>query len=161
MAFWNAKYLVYRTIHHALKSLRCPTLGIMGLFTDGGGFAFACNDAPYHSHQLGQQGCPGAKNDWQSTPKVRISVLDPTPGHQDTVNRVVDAWPPSDYAHEKMYLCDDMTMSKQLADRASTVNYQVEKGAAVFRNLIESECELVGYMKLRYGYLRSARMTWI
>lgn len=47
----------------------------------------------------------GINNDWTSTPKVRLSVLNP--GHQDEVNRVEDSYPLKNQGMEVLYLSDE------------------------------------------------------
>jgi predicted acyl esterase len=44
----------------------------------------------------------GADNDWEDTPQVRLSVLDP--GHEDTVERVEDAFPPQRVKSLELFL---------------------------------------------------------
>jgi predicted acyl esterase len=47
----------------------------------------------------------GIKNDWLSTPKVRLSVLNP--GHEDIVNRAEESFPLRNQGQKTLYLSDD------------------------------------------------------
>lgn len=44
----------------------------------------------------------GVENGWEDTPEVRLSILDP--GHKDDVNRVEDAFPPSNVVERDLWL---------------------------------------------------------
>lgn len=86
-------------------------------------------------------------NNWEETPRVRISVLDP--GHKDEVNRIVEAFPPAGYEHVKLHLVNDSLLSMLPAKKPSFVSYNVEGGSATFLLPIDHEAELIGYSKLR------------
>ncbi|CAH0043672.1 unnamed protein product [Clonostachys solani] len=90
----------------------------------------------------------GEKNDWQTTPRVRLSILDP--GHADTVNRPVEEWPVPGYPVEKFYLHADRTLSNKHTTTGSTVSYEAEteNSLITFTHVFEKKTEVVGYMNL-------------
>ena len=90
----------------------------------------------------------GIENGWLDTPRIRISVLDPS--GVDDVARPVDAWPPAGYEHKPLYLASESSLSPNLPAKTGSVKYQVENGgSAAFRIAIDKDTEIVGYMKLR------------
>ena len=97
----------------------------------------------FFDHYLG-----GVKNDWTSTPRVRISVLDP--GHEDIVNRVEDAFPMARTRYEKLYLTDKNTLAEKPIRRSSELSYRVDDTNAGERFVLtfDKDTELTGYMKL-------------
>lgn len=89
----------------------------------------------------------GIENDWEKTPQIRISVLDP--GRQDEINRLVDNFPPADYEHVKLYLCENSSLSFSQMQSAGFSSYNVESGNTSFEIKFSNEYELIGYTKLR------------
>ncbi|CAG9945036.1 unnamed protein product [Clonostachys rosea f. rosea IK726] len=91
----------------------------------------------------------GDKNDWQATPRVRLSVLDPE--HADTVNRPVEEWPVLGYPAEKFYLHADHTLSNEHRTTSNTLSYETgtENSRITFSHTFEKKTEVVGYMNLR------------
>lgn len=90
----------------------------------------------------------GIDNGWNETPKVRISLLDPG-RNEDIVNRVADAWPPTDYTQTKLYLHANKTLSPETSSTHTSIPYAAINGSVVFRTPELNESELVGPMKLR------------
>lgn len=86
-------------------------------------------------------------NDWEQTPRVRISVLDP--GRRDEVGRVVASFPPPGYEHIKLHLGEASSLSPTHPQTPGTVAYAVDGGSATFLLPIDHEAELIGYTKLR------------
>ncbi len=89
-------------------------------------------------------------NSWKSTPKIRLSVLDP--GGKDTLNRVENEWPLARTEHQKLFL-DASTgkLSTQPLPKESSTTYQADdgEGQVAFTITFDKETELTGYMKLR------------
>ncbi|CAH0024446.1 unnamed protein product [Clonostachys rhizophaga] len=73
----------------------------------------------------------GEDNDWQATPRVRLSILDP--GHADT-----------------FYLHADHTLSNQHMTTSSNLSYETEteNSRITFSHVFEKKTEVVGYMNL-------------
>lgn len=87
-------------------------------------------------------------NGWEDTPRVRISVLDP--GGDDSVDRVVEAWPPEPKKIRKLYLTSAASLGTKPAAKPGTAAYEVDGGGKVeFSFTMPKDAEIVGYMKLR------------
>ena len=90
-----------------------------------------------------------SKNDWENTPKVRLSILDP--GGMDTVNRPEEEWPLAGTQYEKYYL-DASTNSLSLSPVAneSNVQYQADDNQSEVAFIIEfkEDIEFTGYVSL-------------
>ncbi|MCR5758116.1 MAG: CocE/NonD family hydrolase [Selenomonas sp.] len=90
----------------------------------------------------------GIDNDWEKTPRVRLSVLDP--GHQDVVDRVEKEFPLARTQYKKMYLTENHNLSWQPAQREGTAEYPVNTNNAAqsFDFTFNQDTELTGYMNL-------------
>jgi predicted acyl esterase len=90
----------------------------------------------------------GIKNDWEQTPRVRISVLDP--GGVDQVNVPYRNWPLPETQYRKFYLdAADGTLSLHPTVMPSYVSYDANAGQATFTIRFEEDTEVIGYLKLR------------
>ena len=95
--------------------------------------------------------CKGVQNGWESTPRVRYSVLDLKGG--DRVNQIADAFPPADCRPTRFYL-DAGTSQLQTATPAEAATFaydseDAEQGRAVFTLRIDTGTDFIGYPKLR------------
>jgi predicted acyl esterase len=91
----------------------------------------------------------GMENGWETTPKVRLSVLDL--GGTDVVNRVETEFPPNQCRYSKLYLdAETETLSPNPASREAMKSYKGDDGKskAIFTTRFEKETELVGHMNL-------------
>lgn len=90
----------------------------------------------------------GIDNGWETTPRVRYSVLDLAGG--DIVNEPADEFPPTDAVSTKLYL-DSHTrrLTPDAPREAATVTYDVDKNpnAASFLLRFDEATRLVGYPK--------------
>lgn len=87
-------------------------------------------------------------NDWELTPNVRLSTLDP--GGLDTVNRPEKEWPLARTRYTKIYLdAASSSMSDQPVAASSSTSYDGETGHAEFIFRFDRETELTGYLKLK------------
>lgn len=90
-------------------------------------------------------------NGWDSTPRVRYSVLDP--GGVDIVDRVADSWPPAPLSATTLYL-DALkgTLSFEKPAEESSVSYDStdRDASAVFRFNIEEETQILGPVNVRF-----------
>jgi predicted acyl esterase len=92
----------------------------------------------------------GINNDWEKTPPVRLSVIDP--GGTDQVNRPEKEWPLARTQYQKLYLdADAGTLSPHPAEKESLVRYTSDdgKGQATFTIKFDEDTELSGYLSLR------------
>jgi predicted acyl esterase len=90
----------------------------------------------------------GVQNDWESTPRVRLSVIDP--GGLDQVNRPEKEWPLARTQYEKLYLdASGGTLTPQPVKSESQTRYASKTGQANFVIKFDRDTELTGYMKLR------------
>jgi predicted acyl esterase len=92
----------------------------------------------------------GIENDWESTPRVRLSILDP--GGVDIVNRPEKEWPLARTQYQKLYLdASTNSLSLEQPKRESSTRYRADdrKGQAAFTIMFDEQTEITGYMKLR------------
>lgn len=89
------------------------------------------------------------ENDWEVTPRVRLSVLDP--GRADIVNRAEEEFPPARTEYYKLFLRPDHTLNPSSTRKESRGGYDAEEAdaKATFTYRFEEDAELTGYMKLR------------
>lgn len=90
------------------------------------------------------------RNNWEQTPRVRLSVLDP--GGSDIVGRIEKAFPLSRTRHQKLFLdAETGTLSIAPVTKESQCRYKADdgKGKAAFTFHFEQDTELTGYLKLR------------
>lgn len=88
-------------------------------------------------------------NGWESTPRVRVSVLDPVRG--DDVNRPIASWPPQQ-EHTTRYLdaaSNSLTQEPPAAASVARYTSTDRKGRAVFDLEVTEDVELLGYPSLR------------
>jgi predicted acyl esterase len=92
----------------------------------------------------------GEENDWEVTPRIRLSILDP--GGTDQVNRPEKEWPLARTQYEKYYL-DASTNSFSLYPVAneSTVRYKANDNQSeeTFTIEFKEDTEFVGYVSLQ------------
>lgn len=88
------------------------------------------------------------KNDWEATPRVRLSILDP--GHADIINRVEQEFPLARTKYTKLYLQRDNQLSTKPQKNSSTLAYdsQSTNAAETFTLKFDKDTELTGYMNL-------------
>ena len=89
----------------------------------------------------------GLENGWESTPKIRLSVLNP--GGKDIVNRAEREFPLARTRYRKLHLQPDSTLAWEPAPSHFHVQYDVaEAGRAQFTIRFDRDIELTGYMNL-------------
>lgn len=92
----------------------------------------------------------GESNGWESTPKVRLSVLNP--GGKDVVDRVEEQWPLKRASYQRLWL-NGFTNALQ-AKKLSKVSKQtyasedIQANSLSYRIKMDKKTELTGYMKL-------------
>ncbi|HEY94503.1 MAG TPA: CocE/NonD family hydrolase [Dehalococcoidia bacterium] len=88
-------------------------------------------------------------NNWEKTPKIRLSILDP--GSNDQVNRPENEWPLARTKYEKYYL-DASTSSLSLSTVAkeSVARYIADdsQDEVIFTFEFKEDCEFAGYVRL-------------
>ncbi|KAH7175365.1 hydrolase CocE/NonD family protein [Dactylonectria macrodidyma] len=91
----------------------------------------------------------GERNGWESTPRVRISVLDP--GGEDTINRVVSDWPVPGLTTKKLYLHADGKLGHDEGRKEKSISYDVQRQSdgITLNYTISQVLEINGYMKVR------------
>jgi predicted acyl esterase len=89
----------------------------------------------------------GIENGWETTPKVRVMVLDPV--SIDQLNRPEASWPLPQTVYKQLFLDSSTgTLSAQPATSSSTARYSAKEGQTVFKITFMEDTELTGYMKL-------------
>ncbi|MFE0678561.1 CocE/NonD family hydrolase [Streptomyces sp. NPDC058867] len=92
----------------------------------------------------------GARNGWETTPPVRVTITDTGENGQERPNVPFAAWPVPDTEYRKLYL--DATTG-QLVSRApstaETVQYPATTGQAEFTIRMERDVRLVGELSAR------------
>lgn len=88
-------------------------------------------------------------NDWENTPRVRISVLNP--GGNDIVDRAEEDFPIPRTQYRKLYLnAKNGSLETELSEIPFSVTYNSDKkGKAIFTMKMTEDTEITGYMKLR------------
>ncbi|KAI8280209.1 hypothetical protein K4K56_012333 [Colletotrichum sp. SAR 10_98] len=88
-------------------------------------------------------------NEWEHTPRVRISVLDP--GSNDTVGRVVEDWPVPDLQPTTLFLGSNRTLSHHPNPSSTSVSYEVNANTTgmLFSYTVPDLVEIIGYVKVR------------
>ena len=92
----------------------------------------------------------GINNGWESTPKVRLSVLNP--GGKDIVNRIENEFPLARTKYEKLYLdTSNNTLNNKISNKISSTEYNSESqnNKKTFTIKFDKDTEITGYMKLR------------
>ncbi|KAJ4131233.1 Alpha/Beta hydrolase protein [Fusarium oxysporum Fo47] len=88
------------------------------------------------------------KNDWESTPQVRISILDWTFG--DEIDAIQSDWPVPQTIPKTLYLSGPSTLSTKPISIASFSSYNVTISSGVsFTFKATEKMDIIGYMKLR------------
>ncbi|KAJ4118603.1 hypothetical protein NW765_017490 [Fusarium oxysporum] len=88
------------------------------------------------------------KNDWESTPQVRISILDWTFG--DEIDAIQSDWPVPQTIPKTLYLSGPSTLSTKPISIASFSPYNVTTSSGVsFTFKATEKMDIIGYMKLR------------
>ena len=89
----------------------------------------------------------GIENGWETTPRVRLMVLDPV--SLDQLNRPETGWPLPRTVYRRLFLDSGTgTLSAQPVSRSSTVRYDAKEGQTDFKITFQEDTELTGYMKL-------------
>ncbi len=90
----------------------------------------------------------GEKNNWQDTPKVRLSVYDLEGG--DVVNRAENEFPLKRTKYKKLYLdATNNTLGKKVRQESFTeYDSESDNSSVTFLHTFDKETELTGYMKL-------------
>lgn len=90
----------------------------------------------------------GIDNEWMTTPRVRLVVLDP--GSEDQINRPENEWPLARTQYEKLYLdVSSGSLAPRPVSHESQTQYSCDSGQANFVIRFDRETELTGYFKLR------------
>lgn len=91
----------------------------------------------------------GIRNGWESTPKVRLDVMDAYDYDYQTLRPEAD-FPLPRTEYRKLYLdASKRSMGYEKPSRAAQVSYDAKKGRATFDIKFDEDTELTGYMKLR------------
>ena len=91
----------------------------------------------------------GIHNGWESTPRVRLDVMDAY-DFDYQVGRPEEDFPLARTEYRRLYLnASNRTLSEAPVSRESEVHYDANLGKATFDMTFEEETELTGYVKLR------------
>ncbi|ETS77212.1 hypothetical protein PFICI_11086 [Pestalotiopsis fici W106-1] len=87
-------------------------------------------------------------NGWSQTPRIRISILDPSQG--DTVDQAEDNWPVTNVVPRTMYLQANNTLADDTYETDDSVSYNASSTVGTtFTYDVDEALEIIGYMKLR------------
>ncbi|KAG7405483.1 Cocaine esterase [Fusarium oxysporum f. sp. rapae] len=90
----------------------------------------------------------GIKNGWESTPPVRISILDWTFGDEN--DAIQTDWPVPQTTPSMLYLSGPGALSTKPISNASVISYDVATSTGVnFTFEATEHMDIIGYMKLR------------
>lgn len=90
----------------------------------------------------------GEQNGWETTPRVRLSVLDS--GGRDVVDRPEQEFPLARTRYQPLYLdAASGKLSSAKVAQENSIRYSVADGQASFVIAFAEETELTGYMNLR------------
>lgn len=87
----------------------------------------------------------GVDNGWESTPKVRMTVLNP--GHEDIVNRPEESYPPKGQTIQTLYLNkenDDLTLTNSPKLSEDSISYDVTSEGITFKMTMPESSEYIG-----------------
>lgn len=85
-------------------------------------------------------------NDWEQTPRVRISVMDPGDEGESKINTPYEAWPVADTEYRKLYLDGEShALSAKSPKAARQVSYDAEHGQTSFSLEFKEDTQLVGH----------------
>jgi predicted acyl esterase len=87
----------------------------------------------------------GVGNGWETTPKVRMAILDP--GGKDRLNVPYTSWPLTQTQYERLYLGADEQLDVRPPVTAVASSYSASTGQSVFTYRFASETQLTGYLK--------------
>ncbi len=89
----------------------------------------------------------GIENDWEETPRIRLSVLDP--GGTDILYRPETAFPPARQEAVRLYLAADGCLTPECPE-AGSVSYCADdgQGRAVFHYVFDRDTELTGFSRV-------------
>lgn len=90
------------------------------------------------------------ENDWESTPRVRLSVIDP--GCRDTVNKPYGDFPVPHGHYRPLYLDGaDLSLSADAPAEASSVRYRADDNTSIvsFAHSFTDDVEVIGHVSLR------------
>jgi predicted acyl esterase len=87
----------------------------------------------------------GVGNGWETTPKVRMAILDP--GGKDRLNVPYTSWPLTQTHYERLYLGADEQLDVRPPATAVASSYSASTGQSVFTYRFASETQLTGYLK--------------
>ena len=91
----------------------------------------------------------GIRNGWESTPRVRIDVMDAYDCDYQT-KRHENEFPLARTEYKKLYLdAESRSLCGQPAERESSAHYDGNLGKATFDIIFDEQTEITGYMKLR------------
>jgi len=93
------------------------------------------------------------ENGWESTPRIRLSILDP--GGSDEVDRPEDDFPPAGTEYRRLYLeagagASQGLLTPESSSVETSARYAADdEGQAVFTLTFDRDTEICGHLKLR------------
>lgn len=92
----------------------------------------------------------GEENGWESTPRVRLSLLNP--GGEDVVNRLEEGFPLARTQYRRLYLdARNTSFSDEPINEPASITYDSshKRARAVFEMRLDESIEICGYISLR------------
>jgi len=91
----------------------------------------------------------GIRNGWESTPRVRLDVMDAY-DFDYQLKRAEDDFPLERTVYKKYYLdADNRSLKTKMPKKATKASYDSKKGKTTFDIKFDEDTEFTGYMKLR------------
>jgi predicted acyl esterase len=92
----------------------------------------------------------GTSNDWEKTPHVRVSIMDPGTAGDEKLNAPFDAWPLPDTTYQKLYLsAADAALTSEVPATAGSVSYDAASGQTSFTIHFTKNTQIVGHLMAR------------
>jgi putative CocE/NonD family hydrolase len=89
----------------------------------------------------------GAKNGWEKTPPVRVSLIDAGGTDKDVT---FSSWPPEETRYKALYLdATGGSLSEKPVPWAASARYPATTGQSTFTITFDKDTQLTGYMKAR------------
>jgi predicted acyl esterase len=92
----------------------------------------------------------GAANDWETTPRVRVTVMDPGKDGTEKINTPYSSWPLPDTNYQKLYLdAKGGSLSTDAPASEASASYDAKTGQTSFTLQFTKDTQIVGHLMAR------------